>query len=70
MCCKTGKDALKSIDWNAVPHPPYSPAIASSDHFFFWSMARSPFARAEMHIGYQPPTEKVVLRGIIFFILP
>ena len=32
------KDTLEAHQWDALPHPPYSPDIASSDYYLFWSM--------------------------------
>ncbi|GBP08304.1 Mariner Mos1 transposase [Eumeta japonica] len=33
------KNYLKTLDWEVLPHPPYSPDIASSDYHLFRSMA-------------------------------
>ena len=30
---------LKTLKWEVLPHPPYSPDIAPSDYYLFWSMA-------------------------------
>ncbi|GBP03850.1 Mariner Mos1 transposase [Eumeta japonica] len=30
---------LKTLDWEILPHPPYSPDIATSDYHLFQSMA-------------------------------
>ncbi|GBP49016.1 COP9 signalosome complex subunit 8 [Eumeta japonica] len=35
------KNYLKTLDWEVLPHPPYSPDIALSDYHLFWSMAHT-----------------------------
>ncbi|GBP90765.1 Mariner Mos1 transposase [Eumeta japonica] len=42
------KNYLKTLDWEVLPHPPYSPDIAPSDYHLFRSMACS--VRAAVHI--------------------
>jgi histone-lysine N-methyltransferase SETMAR len=36
---KLVKDTLKELNWDQIPHPPYSPDIAPSDYHLFRSMA-------------------------------
>ncbi|GBP05812.1 Mariner Mos1 transposase [Eumeta japonica] len=35
------KNYLKTLDWEVLPHPPYSPDIAPSDYHLFRSMAHA-----------------------------
>ncbi|GBP40140.1 Mariner Mos1 transposase [Eumeta japonica] len=35
------KKYLKTLDWEVLPHPPYSPDIAPSDYHLFRSMAHA-----------------------------
>ena len=35
------KHYLKTLDWEVLPHPPYSPDIAPSDYHLFRSMAHA-----------------------------
>ncbi|GBP93447.1 Mariner Mos1 transposase [Eumeta japonica] len=35
------KNYLKTLDWEVIPHPPYSPDIVSSDCHLFRSMAHA-----------------------------
>ncbi|GBP23950.1 Mariner Mos1 transposase [Eumeta japonica] len=35
------KNYLKTLDWEVLPHPPYSTDIAPSDDHLFWSMAHA-----------------------------
>ena len=36
---KTVKQTLKTLGWDVLPHPPYSPDVAPSDYHLFRSMA-------------------------------
>ena len=36
---KVVKDTLEALNWDVLPHPPYSPDIAPSDYLLFRSMA-------------------------------
>ena len=36
---KSVKTYLKTLKWEALPHPPYSPDVAPSDYYLFRSMA-------------------------------
>ena len=36
---KPVKTYLETLKWEVLPHPPYSPDIAPSDYYMFWSMA-------------------------------
>ena len=29
---------MTTLNWEVLPHPPYSPDIAPSDYYLFWSM--------------------------------
>ena len=40
------KETLEALNWDVLPHPPYSPDIAPSDYHLFWSMAHG---LAEQH---------------------
>ncbi|GBP67244.1 Mariner Mos1 transposase [Eumeta japonica] len=35
------KNYLKTLDWEVLPHPSYSPDIAPSDYHRFWSIAHA-----------------------------
>ncbi|GBP63480.1 Mariner Mos1 transposase [Eumeta japonica] len=35
------KNYLKTLDWEVLSHPPYSPDIAPSDYDLFWSMTHA-----------------------------
>ena len=35
-----GKNLLK-LGWEVMSHPPYSPGLASSDYYLFWSLQNS-----------------------------
>jgi hypothetical protein len=35
------KGAIQKLDWETLPHPPYSPDLASSDYHFFRSLQQS-----------------------------
>jgi len=45
---KPVKDTLKSLGWDILPHPPYSPDLAPSDYHLFASMGH---ALAEQHFS-------------------
>ena len=36
---KPVKTYLETLKWEVLPHSPYSPEIAPSDYYLFWSMA-------------------------------
>ena len=36
---KPVKTYMETLKWEVLPHPPYSPDIAPSDYYLFWSMA-------------------------------
>ena len=36
---KVVKETLEALNWDVLPHPPYSPEFAPSDYHFFRSMA-------------------------------
>lgn len=38
---KPVKDTLKSLGWEVLPHPPYSPDLAPSDYHLFTAMGHS-----------------------------
>jgi histone-lysine N-methyltransferase SETMAR len=38
---KAVKDTLKDLNWEVIPHPPYSPDLAPSDYHLFTSMANA-----------------------------
>lgn len=40
-CAKPVKDCLKTLGWDILPHPPYSPDLAPSDYHLFASMGHS-----------------------------
>jgi histone-lysine N-methyltransferase SETMAR len=33
--------AIRELDWEILPHPPYSPALAPSDYHLFRSLSNS-----------------------------
>ena len=37
--CNVVKTVLKTIGWEVLPHPPYSPDVAPSDYYLFRSMS-------------------------------
>ena len=39
--CDVVKTYLERLDWKMLPHPPYSPDIASSDYCFFRLMSHA-----------------------------
>jgi transposase len=43
---KVVKETLEVLQWDVLPHPPYSPDIAPSDFHLFWSMTHG---LAEQH---------------------
>ncbi|KAL6258324.1 hypothetical protein P5V15_010271 [Pogonomyrmex californicus] len=45
---KPMKDTLKSLGWDILPHPPYSPDLAPSDYHLFATMGH---ALAEQHFS-------------------
>ncbi|GBP54769.1 Mariner Mos1 transposase [Eumeta japonica] len=47
------KNYLKELDWEVLPHPPYSPDIAPSNYHLFRSMARALSAVVHIMWKYQ-----------------
>jgi histone-lysine N-methyltransferase SETMAR len=35
------KGAIQELDWEILPHPPYSPDLASPDYHFFCSLSNN-----------------------------
>jgi hypothetical protein len=36
------KAAIQELDWEILPHPPYTPDLASSDYYLFRSVSNNP----------------------------
>ena len=54
---KVVKDTLEALQWDVLPHPPYSPDIAPSDYHLFRSMTHG---LAEQHFTYYEETKNWV----------
>ena len=57
---KPVKTYLETLNWDVLPHPPYSPDIAPSDYYLFRSMEDG---LDDQQFGSHEDIEKCLIRG-------